>query len=137
MLRWNHNWGTKAEHFDMLLGMGRDVPSGFLERPEILPVAAFQWRAFCALETERHIGMAVGPIPWSKALEYAIEHGIDDPDEFDAFWQIITRLDNEASRIRRVASDDEDDLRDRVSINDPEGVKNLMRNLGKNRKRPK
>lgn len=137
MLRWNHNWGTKAEHFDMLLGMGRDVPSGFLERPEILPVAAFHWRAFSALETERHIGMTVGPIPWAKALEYAIKHGIDDPDEFDAFWAIITRLDNEASRIRRVSSDNDENLPETVSINDPEGVKNLMRNLSKKRKRPK
>jgi hypothetical protein len=135
VLRWNHDWGTKAPHFDALLGMGSDVPSGFLERPEILPVAAFYWSAFCALETERPIGMAVGQIPWSRALEYATEHGIVDADEFTDFWQIITRLDNEASRIRRVSSDDDENLRERVSINDPEGVKNLMRNLGK--KRPK
>jgi len=136
VLRWNHDWGTKADHFDMLLGMGREVPGGFLKRPEILPVAVWYWSAFCALETERHIGMAVGPIPWSKALEYATEHGITKADEFAEFWQIIMRLDNEAARIRRVASDDEN-LREKVSINDPEGVKNLMRNLGKKRERPK
>lgn len=138
MLRWSHDWGTKVEHFEMLLGLGRRVPEGFYERPEILPIATFYWTAFCALETERAIGMAAGPIPRSAAKDYAIDYGIDDLEGFENFWQIITRLDSEASKIRRVSTDDEDEkLRDKVSIKDTAGVKNMMRNMGKNRGRPK
>lgn len=130
MLRWNHDWGTKTEHMERLLGMGRRVPGGFANRPEMLPASAFYWAAFCTLETERPIGMAVGPIPWSKACDYAREHGFDDRDDLADFWQIIARLDGEASRIRRVNTDDEG-LSEKVSVKDTAGVKSMMRNLGK------
>lgn len=114
-----------------MIAQRRRVPVGYLDRPEVLPVAAFYWGAFCMLESERPIGMAVGPIPWSKARDYAREHGIDDPDDLADFWQIVARLDGEASRIRRVRDDDDDKLREKVSVKDTKGLKSMMRNLGR------
>lgn len=133
MLRWNHHWGTKAEYLQAQVGMGRRVPAGFADRPEVKPVAAFYWTAFCDLESERSFGMAAGPIPRSRARDYAIEHGIDDADGIAEFWHIIVRLDGAASRIRRPK--DDEGLSDKVSVQDTGGVKNMMRNLGRKRRR--
>lgn len=132
MLRWNHDWGTNTEHWEKLIEMGRQVPAGYHDRPDILPVASFYWTAFCDLETERSVGMAVGPIPRSRAREYAIEHGITDADAFIEFWIVIARLDNEAGKVRR-AKEPEEEMADKVSVKDVSGVKTMMRNINNKR----
>lgn len=133
MLRWNHDWGTNIEHWEMLIGMGRQVPDGFHQRPEILPISFFHWNAFCDLETERAYGMAVGPIPRSKAREYARENGITDADELADFLSIMSRLDNESTKARRPK--DDEDVVDKASAKDVKGVRSIMGNIKKKRSR--
>lgn len=85
------------------------APDPFYERPEIEARSLFFWNALNDLETERSYGMSIGPIPRSKAREYAIEHGLTDDDEVDDFWSIIRKLDNEAARLRSPKSSDTPD----------------------------
>lgn len=85
------------------------APDPFYDRPEIEPRSLFYWTAFNDLETERSYGMTVGPIPRSKAREYAIEQGIADPDDIDDFWFVIRKIDNEAARLRSPKSGDTPD----------------------------
>lgn len=52
-------------------------------------------RSFWALNTERPIsGQALGPIPWSKARQYAVEELGLEPELLDLFWRIITAMDS-------------------------------------------
>jgi hypothetical protein len=37
--------------------------------------------------------MGVGPIPWTALDRYASRHGVDDPDDFDEFVELITAMD--------------------------------------------
>lgn len=86
-----------------MIDLGRKVPEPFLDKPEILPVSQFYWTAFCDLVTERQIGMGVGPIPRSKAREYAFQQGVVDEDGFDRFWAIIHEVDTESISLMNAA----------------------------------
>lgn len=49
-------------------------------------------KSFHDLSTERSIGMGLGPIPWSKIVEYADWYGLE-PDVIEAFVDIIRTVD--------------------------------------------
>lgn len=52
--------------------------------------------AFWELSTCRAMGMgAVGPIPWDKKLQYAIDAGYDDEESREFFIFLVTALDDE------------------------------------------
>lgn len=61
-------------------------------RVEVFGHLAFEWSAFHALSTDRQLGMAMGPIPWSAIDRYAIRYRIDG-DDFDRFAQLIQAMD--------------------------------------------
>jgi hypothetical protein len=96
------------------LAKGRTPPDWYLEEPTIHAMEGFYLRAFWELSTERHFGQILGPIPWSRVLEYAFWTGLD-ADMIDPFVQIIRALDSgfleymrgehdkESSRLRREA----------------------------------
>lgn len=46
------------------------------------------------LGTDRQLGMAVGPIPWSSIDRWGRRHGCVDPDEFDDLVAIIRAVDS-------------------------------------------
>lgn len=52
----------------------------------------FYLKSFHDLSTERSIGMGLGPIPWSKIVEYADWYGLE-PDVIEAFVDIIRTVD--------------------------------------------
>ncbi len=52
------------------------------------------WEAFWHLTTDRQSGMGAGPIPWTAKDRYATRHGVDDPDDFDEFVELITAMDH-------------------------------------------
>jgi hypothetical protein len=56
----------------------RPLPSWYLEEPPLLWPCDYFMNAFWALSTERQIGMAPGPIPWSKMVEYGRYSGLED-----------------------------------------------------------
>lgn len=38
--------------------------------------------------------MGVGPIPWTAIDRWAERHGIDDPDDYDEFVELISAMDH-------------------------------------------
>ena len=63
-------------------------------RPEIEPHLKFVWAAFWELCHDRPVTMGgAGGIPFSSIDRYAARAGIDDPDHFARFLQLIRRMD--------------------------------------------
>lgn len=52
-------------------------------------------RAFHECSTDRHVGFAVGPIPFSAIDRYARRYGYDDHDEFRVLLDMIRAMDRE------------------------------------------
>lgn len=53
----------------------------------------FVWDAFWHLSTDRSVGFATGPIPWSAIDRYATRHRLDDADSFERFLDLIRSMD--------------------------------------------
>jgi hypothetical protein len=76
------------------------------------------------------MGMSLGPIPFTAINAYAQRYGIEDVDEFDRLLALIRMQDAEYLRLNRSDGGDTD-LRDMVDATDAEGVKSMVRRLGK------
>lgn len=57
---------------------GGQLPKWFREQPAQHRGDDFYMRAFSELATERQFGQVIGPIPWSKIVEYGSRKGLDD-----------------------------------------------------------
>lgn len=57
-------------------GRGK-LPGWYLDRPDELRGDEFYIDAFFSLSTERQFGQCIGPIPWSKIIDYGILHGLN------------------------------------------------------------
>lgn len=77
---------------DAALRKGRELPDWYVQEPPLLPVSSFFLSAFFDLTTERQLGMAPGPIPWSSMLLYARQRDLD-AEIFDAFAHVIRVMD--------------------------------------------
>jgi hypothetical protein len=53
----------------------------------------FVWDAFWNLTTDRPVGFATGPIPWTAVDRYAARHRIDGADAFERFLAVIRAMD--------------------------------------------
>lgn len=58
----------------------------------MLPGEEFYLEAFWSLSTERQVGQALGRIPWSRAMLYAVKEGVE-PDMLGPFWRILYEMD--------------------------------------------
>ncbi len=76
------------------------VPEKFENKPTLPDHLQFTWRAYWALSSDRHIGMAEGPIPWSAMDRYAIRYGIVNMDDFDFFTLLLKAMDTVYLEIR-------------------------------------
>jgi hypothetical protein len=64
------------------------------DRPEVEAHLQFVWAAFWELGSDRPVTMGgVGAIPFSAIDRYAQRAGVDDPDQFARFLQLIRCLD--------------------------------------------
>ena len=68
-------------------------PKALLERPELPDHLQFVWSAWWELHTDRPMGMAVGPIPFTAIDRYASRFGVDDADHFEAFREAVRGID--------------------------------------------
>lgn len=68
------------------------LPAWFNDQPELFPWEEFYVKAFFDLDTERHSGMSIGPIPWSKIQEYGDRSGLDS-DMMVVFTEVIRKTD--------------------------------------------
>ena len=75
------------------------LPDAIANRPTLNDGLFFYWQAFADLSSDRSLGMAEGPIPWSAMDRYGYRHDIWG-DEFDRLVYIIRGLDSEYLKIR-------------------------------------
>ncbi len=76
------------------------APAKLEKKPTLPDHLQFTWRAYWALSSDRHIGMAEGPIPWSAMDRYAIRYGIVSMDDFDFFTLLLKAMDTVYLEIR-------------------------------------
>jgi len=112
-----------------MIERGRTAPDGFYDRPDVEPHLVWLWNAFWELGTERQLGMSVGPIPGSSIREYLRDIDLDDADHERA-RAIIRKADNAYLNMLR-SKTDEPKLTDQAKATDTEGVKRVLRGLGK------
>ena len=74
---------------------GRSLPQWYLEEPELLPGDVFYLEAFRSLGTERQIGVAQGPIPDSKIIDYGQRAGLDRDVIDGLLVPVIREMDTE------------------------------------------
>lgn len=72
---------------------GDPLPQRILEKPELPLGLQFILGAFFDLDTERHHGNGLMPIPWSSILRYAEYQELDE-DETEELVYFIRQLDN-------------------------------------------
>jgi len=114
-----------------MIEKGRQAPAEFYDQPLIEPHLVWLWNAFWELSTERQLGMSIGPIPGSKIREYLCDelelHGAD----YDRARAIIRKVDTDYVGMLNSRKSDEPKLSDQAKATDSEGVKRVMRGLGK------
>jgi len=66
---------------------GRNKP------PELLYGLQIYFDAFSDLQSERSVGMALGPIPWYSIVKWCELHGIYDPDNIDTFSRYLRAME--------------------------------------------
>jgi hypothetical protein len=72
-------------------------------RPKVPARLHFIWEAFRELGTDRQLGMAVGPIPWSAIDRYARRYRLGD-GAFSYFQRVIRDLDEAWLEARKNAA---------------------------------
>jgi hypothetical protein len=65
------------------------LPNIMKNKPSLAIGLDFMYKAFRELSTDRDIGMAEGPIPWSSMNAYATRHDIVDFDYFVLLMQLV------------------------------------------------
>ena len=77
------------------LAKGRaELPEWYLNEPHVLTGEEFYLSAFEELGSTRHLGMAIGPIPWTAMMDYAAFHRLSRENAI-AFVRIIRIMDGE------------------------------------------
>lgn len=69
------------------------VPDSIKNKPQVPVGLEFVWRAFWELSTDRDLGMAEGPIPWTAMNDYAYRYGLMG-DDFDYFVLLLKAMDS-------------------------------------------
>jgi hypothetical protein len=80
------------------------VPTAYLRRPRLADRLVFAFDAFWELNTDRPMGMGIGPIPSRAIREYAKDHALSG-EPLDDFLGWVRVLDGEY--IKRLTPKDE------------------------------
>lgn len=83
---------TETKIRELASKTGQKLPDKILNKPRLLVGLDFYWRAFWECSTDRDIGMAEGPIPWSSMDRWALRHEIEG-DDFDRMVLILKAMD--------------------------------------------
>lgn len=82
--------------------MGKPVPAAIGNSPILKQHDELYLYAFYDLDTERHSGMSIGPIPWSCVEHYALANDFDYEQRYTLHF-VIRRMD--AAHIKDVMKD--------------------------------
>lgn len=95
---------------------GRPLPQWYLDEPELMPGDVFYLEAFRSLGTERQIGVAQGPIPDSKVIEYGRRAGLDQDVIDGLLVPVVREMDTEYLKWSTEQSERESKQRSRGGI---------------------
>ena len=90
MLAWWHHHAKHVTDYETLEAMGKNSP--LANQPAIYPGNEWFFDAYMALDSCRNVGMGVGPIPWTAAREYGLEHEFPRDDRA-LLWAVIHKAD--------------------------------------------
>ena len=116
-----------------MIEKGREAPAEFYDRPEVEPHLTWLWNAFWELGTERQFGTVVGPIPGSRIREYLRDELELDGTDYERARAIIRKADDAYSGMLNRRKDEPDNMTDVAKATDSQGVKRIVRALGKKR----
>ena len=78
-LEYDLRYQKEGQQWELLSKRGRKAPAWFSADTQLLPTEQLYLKAFWDLNSDRSMGMSVGPIPWSSIQRYAshlgLEHG--------------------------------------------------------------
>jgi len=114
-----------------MIERGREAPPEFYDQPAVDPHLVWLWNAFWELGTERQLGMSIGPIPGSKIREYLRDELDLYGADYDRARTIIRKADDAYVGMLNRRKDEPPKLSDQAKATDSEGVKRVMRGLGK------
>ena len=93
-------WGDKLN--DLMLVEAQGIAPKALENlPELLPGLDFYFNAYKELQTERPIGMSVGPIPFSKIIYWAEFSGLSNQNDIDTLINHIREMEMAEAQFRK------------------------------------
>jgi hypothetical protein len=81
---------TEQGLIQMCVRERRPLPQALMNAPELQEGLEFYYLAFMDLTTERSIGFAEGPIPWSRIEQWADAHDVYDELREDLHYHIRT-----------------------------------------------
>ena len=84
---------NEAKIVEQAQKLGMPLPDKIANKPRLQVGLEIYWRAFWECSTDRDIGMAEGPIPWSAIDRWAFRHGIDG-DDFDRLVLLLKAMDS-------------------------------------------
>jgi hypothetical protein len=76
-LEYGLRYEKEGFQWETMTKRGRKAPAWFENHTELLPTEYFYIEAFWSLNSDRQLGMSVGPIPWSVIQEYGTAKGLD------------------------------------------------------------
>ncbi len=112
-----------------MLDLGRPVPSGYLNQPEIEVEYQFFYEAFWELSSDRQSGMSVGQIPSGSIARFASDLEMDT-DAADFLRAVLRSLDN-IYLSHQSGKHPDDKIVDFAHVDDHVGVSAILKRLGK------
>lgn len=102
------DWGDKEEWLVAESERRGKLMPALARKPEVPSHLRFVQDAFSVLGRDRQLGFGgAGPIPWSAIDRYAERFGIDDPDDFTRFSDLIMAMDGAYMRYQAEAAERE------------------------------
>ena len=71
---------------------GNKIPEKILNAPQVNTGLELYFNAFFELESERQIGMSIGPIPWSSINEYSKVYNLST-EQKECLFYFVRKLD--------------------------------------------
>jgi hypothetical protein len=84
-------WGPQIEKLEALEESGVQVKA-LDDKPNITGLE-FYFGAYCDLQSDRQIGMDIGPIPWTSVVRWCRLHGIHDIDDIDTINRYLRAME--------------------------------------------
>lgn len=84
---------NEAKIIEQAQKLGMPLPEKIKNKPKLRIGLNLYWRAFLDCSSDREMGMAEGPLPWTSMNEWAIRYDIVG-DEFDRLVLLLRAMDS-------------------------------------------